>query len=261
MPNWELPADLPPGRFVTPEPRAGGAPSTEVCLWVSDNPVPDAGELWARLYAEHPRTGLYPLLLDVLQRGSDRPWHCGELAPRPISAIDTTDPETFLHRSWAHHHASEPWPGLAPAFIRDQDPDATACTLAKKLDKRYKTANFFLGLVPALRGADALTVCGWQGPANHMSDICEISAVVRSWEDRFGARVVGADFNTLRLSFAAPPTTREQGFAIAAEFRAFCPSTFVYDTLIDEVVDGYWMDDDSRAGGILGETGISFWWD
>lgn len=260
MPNWELPADLPPGRFVTPEPDAFHT-WTEVCLWVSNDPVPDASGLWARLYAEHPRIGLYPLLLEPLRTASDRPWHCGELAPRPVSAIDTTDPETFLRRSWEFHHWDEPWPGLAPAFLGDQDPDATACALAKELDKRHKTARFLLGLVPALRGADALAVCGWQGPANHMRDICEISAVVRSWEDRFGARVVALNFNTLRLSFAAPPTTREQGLQIAPEFRAFCPGSFVYDTLLEEVVDGVLMDDGSYRGGILGETDILCWWD
>jgi hypothetical protein len=74
---------------------------TEPVLWVTDEPVADAGPLFARLLADHRRCGLWPLLLtmlavpqfsglradlvEVISRSNPpgRPWHTGELAPVP----------------------------------------------------------------------------------------------------------------------------------------------------------------------------------
>ncbi|WP_218826191.1 DUF4253 domain-containing protein [Actinomadura mexicana] len=47
--------------------------------------------------------------------------------------------------------------------------------------------------------------------------------MVRSWEDRFGAQVVGAGFADLYPSVAAPPSTYEEALRLAAEHPAFCP--------------------------------------
>lgn len=47
--------------------------------------------------------------------------------------------------------------------------------------------------------------------------------MLRSGEDRFGVRVVGAGFADLYLSVAAPPATLEEAIHLAAEHFAFCP--------------------------------------
>jgi hypothetical protein len=79
---------------------------TEPVLWVTDEPVADAGPLFARLLADHRRCGLWPLLLtmlavpqfsglradlvEVISRSNPpgRPWHTGELAPVPGGKLD-----------------------------------------------------------------------------------------------------------------------------------------------------------------------------
>jgi hypothetical protein len=72
-----------------------------------------------------------------------------------------------------------------------------------------------LGLVAVERGADALTVAGWRGWEN-------LATVLRDWEDRYGARVIAAGFDTLQLSVAAPPGDLDKALLTAAEHVAFC---------------------------------------
>ncbi len=211
---------LPPGRMITSEEGHG----TVQPLWLSDSP-PSAG-LWPRLRAEHAASGLWPLLLAPLDpHDTDvRPWARGELSPERMSSPADHDPQTVLARWWQDHTATDEeddqldaekrlaviapfgqtWPGPAPATTPVEDADATADQYAQVFLDRHPHAR--LGLVAAPRGADALTTAGWEGPVNYDNDTATFSAVLRDWEDRFGARVVGVGFDTLHLSVAAPPT-------------------------------------------------------
>src|SRR5437764_128631 len=78
---------------------------------------------------------------------------------------------------------------------------------------------WLIGLTPAEGGADALAAVGWNGPCNH-AGVAQISAVLRSWEDRYSLRVVGAGFDTLEVSVAAPPAGIEEARHLAAEHHA-----------------------------------------
>lgn len=49
---------------------ADGHPVTDPVLWISDEPVPDAGPLWASMMVQHPRTRLWPLLLTAAASGT-----------------------------------------------------------------------------------------------------------------------------------------------------------------------------------------------
>jgi hypothetical protein len=217
---------LPPGRLIVPE------DGDEPVLWLSDGPAPPG--LWARLRAEHPATGLWPLRLGGLDGAPERPWADGELTVEDIAApeeLDELDAAEILERLWnacvedgdgQRRRMLKPfgfdWPGLAPAALPAGDPDTHA-------DRCADTAvdpSWQLGLVVAQRGADTLAVTGWSGPLNH-ADSSEIAAVVRSWEDRFGVRVVGVGFANLVLSVAAPPKTKDHAVHVAAEHFAFCP--------------------------------------
>jgi hypothetical protein len=133
------------------------------------------------------------------------------------------------------------------------NPDAQAVTNARALQACF--ANWRLGLVPADRGADALTNVGWMGPANYDNDTALFSAVVRSWEDRFGARVIGVGFASLYLSVAAPPATFDEALRVGAEHFAFCP-----DTLWPQ---SPWQADNLAhyAKELVGATSWKFWWD
>ncbi|QKG19113.1 hypothetical protein ACTIVE_0749 [Actinomadura verrucosospora] len=94
---------------------------------------------------------------------------------------------------------------------------------------------------------------GWSGPLNYTNDTGEIASVVRSWEDRFGARVVGAAFSDLYLSVSAPPSTHEEALRIAAEHFAFCPDD-IWQNSTPATLTSY-------AEGLIGLNAWEFWWD
>ncbi|MGX6605796.1 DUF4253 domain-containing protein [Micromonosporaceae bacterium Da 78-11] len=235
------PVPLPPGRLVTPQ--DGGAPA----YWLSDAPV--GPELVAALRAAGP--GLYPMLLTGLSGPDDpRPWVDGEVFP--TAARPTDHDAGDLLRDWwrshLEHEADEhPWPGPAVAGDPQDFPDGHADDFA---EFQLADTPLRLGLVAAGSGAEALTVCGWSGPANY-AETGEIASVVADWETRFGARVVTVGFDTLELSVSAPPVTIEHARVVAAEQFAFCPDTVWQGTgKLEEL-----------AEQILGSVNWSFWWD
>ncbi|BCL13876.1 DUF4253 domain-containing protein [Micromonospora sagamiensis] len=249
-----LPAGtLPAGRLVTPE--DGGPPP----YWLSDDPAELTS--WARLRARHHETGLWPLLLSGLSCQEDRPWIVGEVSPARMSSPDRYDAAELLAEGWAGGQPDEDdpevqeitlpfgtrWPGLAAPGAPADPPDELADECAEFVaDGRAR-----LGLVPAARGADTLALTGWTGPMNITGDTGKIASVVRSWEERFGARVIGVGFDTLRLSVAAPPTTTEHALRVAAEHFAFCP-------------DNIWQGSGTLAeyaDEIIGANIWVFWWD
>jgi hypothetical protein len=66
-------------------------------------------------------------------------------------------------------------------------------------------------------------------------EAAQISAVIRSWEERFGAVVVLAEPGLAILAITAPPTTAEQGLAVAAEHFAFCPPETVEPGTLEQL--------------------------
>jgi hypothetical protein len=229
-----LDVPLPDGRLITSDEGSG----TVQPLWLSDAPV--SADLWVRLLAEHPTSGLWPLLLDshLVDDGEFRPWSSGELFPERMSSPDAYDPAALLARWWQEHTGADDvltaeerialpfgraWP--APALDREggTDADEKAAEYARVFTARHPQAR--LGLVAAACGADALAAAGWDGPVNYANDTAKFAAVVRDWERRFGARVVALGFSTLHLSIAAPPTTPSEALLVAAEHFAFCPDT------------------------------------
>ncbi|MEW2356080.1 DUF4253 domain-containing protein [Spirillospora sp. NPDC029432] len=246
----ELPQGLPPGRLVAPDPDYFDDPTwSRDVLWVSDGSVPDAAARWLRLYEARAETGLHPLLLDTLDGEPERPWRAGELSPAPVGTIDVLSADGVLRRFWDDVALPEDgdWPGLAEAGESARDADDAARSLAESL---AGDRDWSLGLVPAGRGADALALAGWDGPCNHTNHTQEISAVLRSWEDRFGARVVAVGFATLMVSVAAPPVTAEHAVRVAAEHFAFCPDNWVDHSTLEDY-----------AETILKADHWSFWWD
>jgi Domain of unknown function (DUF4253) len=74
--------------------------------------------------------------------------------------------------------------------------------------------------VPCNRPADALTAVGFGGIQLRSEDV---SAILRSWEDRFGAVVTLLDPGRTVLSVEAPPRTFASALAVAAEHFAAAP--------------------------------------
>jgi hypothetical protein len=261
-----LSVPLPPGRTVMSSEEAFGRP----VYWLSDRPAP-AG-IWAHLRREHGRSGLWPLLLGGDRYEPSRPWESGEMYPDDDADPGAHDPASLLANWWRVYTDDDDdddalsseerlavtapygdcWPGLAPLPAGQREPEACAEKFADFLLREQP--HMRLGLVAADCGADALVAAGWSGPANYTNDTSEIAAVLRSWEERFGARVVGAEGHaTLLLSVAAAPSGIDEALAVAAEHFAFCP-------------DNIWQGSEpytlaAYAERLIGQHCWAFWWD
>ncbi|WP_392676215.1 DUF4253 domain-containing protein [Streptomyces sp. LN785] len=251
---------LPPGTTVD---ATHDGPWHEPLLWYADRPAtPDT---WPRLLAEGRAVGLLPVLLDSGVRGEwpDK-W---ELDPGTTSYPGDHDAEEVLAELWEVYAEDEldgsaigpfgpEWPGLAPTpSVSDPaDAEERAAEIAARLtaeDSRMPGAR--AALVPARRSADIPAAMGWTGPLNHEHDAARLCAVLRSWEDRFGIRVVALGFDHLTVSVAAPPATADEAVAVAAEHLAFCPDNIAHNT---PATLGAYAD-----RHVLGGESWSFWWD
>ncbi|WP_344599713.1 DUF4253 domain-containing protein [Streptomyces glaucus] len=242
--------DLPAGELID---ATAEGPWHEPLLWCADErAVPGA---WAAL-ASVPRTvGLLPVVLDVGGgHGGPRQW---ELAPGEMSYPGDHDAEEVLAGLWEECAAEgDRWPGLAAAPDPDgvPDPESVAAAVAGSLLDGGPLKDPRVALVPARRSADIPTALGWTGPVGHEGDTARLSAVLRSWEDRFGIRVVALGFDHLLLSVAAPPATLGEAAAVAAEHFAFCPgalrqgggttlAAYAGSQVLDRPVWHFWWDD------------------
>ncbi|MFI1361152.1 DUF4253 domain-containing protein [Streptomyces sp. NPDC020898] len=242
---------LPPGRLID---ATDEGPWHEPLLWHAD--APSAPGDWAAHHDAYRAAGLVPVVVDVGgSQGGPESW---ELMPADTSYPGDHDPEEVLTGFWEEYAAEgEDWPGLArgtDAESLQADADALVAWFADStlvVGSPLKEPR--LALVPARRSADIPAAIGWSGPANYESDTARLCAVLRSWEDRFGIRVLALTFNQLVLSVAAPPATVAEAEALAAEHFAFCP---------DNITQG--AHNTLRAYAeheLLSKPTWSFWWD
>jgi hypothetical protein len=234
---------LPPGRRLGPSGfKAARSTNMAPVLWATDAPAVGAVAIWASLSEALEGSGLVPVLLEGLHRQPRRPWDEGEFEPAPTAAIDGLDVAEVLGAMWEAtvpssqeviDHTPEviapygpPFPGLAAPTPSGREGHAQ---LARALAVGHPPVWARVGLVVARRPADVLAAVGWQGPANYEHEPTARSAVLRSWEDRFGAWVFRLGFDTLQLLVESPPSTIEAAVPIAAEQFAFCPDSVYQD--------------------------------
>ncbi|WP_155055360.1 DUF4253 domain-containing protein [Streptomyces blattellae] len=251
---------LPPGRLID---ATDEGPWHEPLLWHAETPA--SVGVWTKLGAPAARTGLLPVLIET--GGSQSGPEDWELMPGEASYPGDHDADEVLEELWedCEGEDGEEWPGLAEApypsadspdpSAPTPDPDSTAAEIADSLllagGGPFKDPH--LALVPARRSADIPAAIGWSGPANHENDVARLCAVLRSWEDRFGIRVVALGFDHLLVSVAAPPSTQTDAEALAAEHFAFCP-------------DNIWQSSDTTLRAyaehrLLNQPAWHFWWD
>jgi hypothetical protein len=252
-----LDVDLPPGRLIGPA-RSGGE---HAAYWLSEGPA--GPDLWVRLRRAHARSGLWPVIAADDDGNPQVPWTAGQVSPQPVAAIDGLDPGSVLAGLWDDYVEDceageefaelqpfgEAWPGLAPAAASGEGSDPGA--FADQYVGDHDDGASRIVLVPAARSADVVTAVGWQGSLNYTEDMAALSSVLRSWEDRFGIRVIELGFDVLVVTVAFPPVTMAEAERVGAEHFAFCP---------DNVVQGPGTIAE-YAAGIRGENIWSFWWD
>ncbi|MER6106354.1 DUF4253 domain-containing protein [Streptomyces sp. NPDC001832] len=244
---------LPPGNLVD---ATIDEPWHEPLLWYADEPASPG--TWAAMRAAGRPVGLLPVLVDggVRDHWPDS-W---ALAPARMTYPGDHDAEDVLSEFWEAYapdelDADNKWPGLAPAgSVAGPDaPDDLAAEIADQLADLRGLDGLRMALAPARRSADIPAAIGWTGPLNHENDVARLCAVLRSWEDRFGIRIVVLGFDTLIVSVGRPPTTIEEARALAAEHFAFCPDNLNQSTLSS--LDAY------AEKALLDQEAWSFWWD
>lgn len=256
---------LPPGRLIT---ATHEGPWHEPLFWYADTPAaPDA---WSGLLPAR-TAGLLPVLVESENpsEGQFAKWH---LDPGMMSYPGDHDAEEFLADSWTAYLAEDDgdtqelrdlvapfgpqWPGLAPRPEPAADgvrADTVAAEMTAELVGTGQLDNPRAALVHARRSADIPAAVGWTGPAHHENDVAVLCAVLRSWEDRFGLRVVALGSDTLTATVAAPPRTPEDAESLAAEHFAFCPDNITqgtFDTLREYARES-----------LLAKPTWHFWWD
>ena len=270
------PVALPAGKLI--------AGYSDHVAWATVDPVPGSGRVWAALSELHPQTGLVPFLLGSRLRidsmfPSDRrglpgdglrPWDNGEFDrpddPRGADGVDVAALLANRWRDWVSWQEGDAeavewrlpftleWPGLAPP----QDALLTAAERDHGLDvvlPRIRAASreapeARVGLVAAGRAADLLAVIGWDGLTNWDFSVLTLTAVLRSWEDRFGARLIDVGSADLRLFVERPPRTLEAAQRLAAE----------QVVLADDCIDGA-REIPNLAPRLVNAPIWTFWWD
>ena len=271
--------DLPTGHAVRAE---EGEPVT--VAWVSDEVLTRSRltDLVRRLAEAFPRTGLWPLAATGLGGDLERPWGDGELSGPDPHTLEAGDVLVATAAATDDEQAPteglfDPF-GLLPSGSRTETPDELGTTyrgLAEPVpgpeltaDGLELTSRAGLLLVPVDRPANVPKAIGWWGAANYDLGGEAISAVLRSWEDRFGAVLVGMGFDTilvqvpcrppllglgrrkrLRLSRLTVPEL-EQLDKVVGEHYAFCPDNIDQGTELDRY-----------RKSLPRWTHWSFWWD
>ena len=266
MARGDLPADgelhlgrvrLPPGRRIVP-----WDPADRPAAWVTREPVAQPGPVWSALSALHAQTGLVPVLL--ADEGPDVDF--GYAAHCDLDEVGRLDPAQILAPRWEGWKAAAeeppgdpdtpdddpepPFPGLAPSSASGLSDAERDGALGARPAAR-------IALVPAARPADVLATVGWStfDDPSYPEDIRNavwIGAVLRSWEDRFGARLLTAGPGAeITLLVQRPPRTWAAAGQIAAEHSAFCDECAGRGLrLVPEI-----------ATAILGAPTWTFWWD
>jgi Domain of unknown function (DUF4253) len=238
----------------------------EPVAWITEEAVPEPGPLWSALTALHGQTGLVPILAPA-GRGDDLEVSCYD--PADVADVDRVDAAAIieylwpgsLHESWPTGPVPEEerewademaapftsgYPGLAPATGPALPLDVLEAALREFSASR-------IALIPADRPADVLPVLGWC-PGNWNSCFpvpspVGFAAVLRSWEERFGARLFALTHDEACLLVERPPLDLDTALPVAAEHFVFCDEPAGRQSVR------------TTAAEIIGAPIWYFWWD
>jgi Domain of unknown function (DUF4253) len=248
---------LPPGRRIVPKEGPG-----EPVAWVTTQPVPDPGRVWSALSDAHLETGLVPIVLTDGEKDEDFFFS----APDDLAGLDRLDAASVLGTLWEGGAGegedgdwwtamlapfSSQFPGLAP-------PGDSKLSMAECQQILGSLPPAPIGLVPARRPADVLPTVGWR-TADRFQTSLPIAAVLRSWEARFGARLLDVGPGAqIRLLVERPPHSTEAAQRVAAEHFAFCDEcagqglhdiSGIAASLVDAPVWTCWWGPNASPGG------------
>lgn len=261
------PVTLPAGRLIM------GYFSNQAVAWATDEPVPGSARAWAALSKLHPETGLVPIQLDGVNGDARHPWDFGGFVepedPRDADGLDAGALLQDLWDDWVswpdeddpYSEAIErrapfslDFPGLAPPEhtpLTTAERDKALNEVLPKIRQAHRaTAAARIALVAADRPADVLPAIGWDGLAQRGESLLPLTAVLRSWEDRFGARLIDVGSPDLRLFVERPPRSTRAAQRIAAEHVVMADECTGASTTVPTI-----------AARLLNAHLWTFWWD
>jgi Domain of unknown function (DUF4253) len=199
-------------------PKGSRHPPLAPAYWVSDERVGDATGLAAQLAEVFDRTGVWPLLW-LYEEDPEAYMQ----QPADVALIDEVEVETLLRHRWEYLNSRSPGNesifGAAPPELAPLSPTAPTAN-ARFFERLPADTSARLLLAPCNRPADAITVIGGldaelTGP--------EISAVLRSWEERIRAAPVAVQPSAVWVGIESPPRSSDQAAMLAAEFNVIAP--------------------------------------
>ena len=252
--------ELPAGRWL----RSNGGEGEPVA-WMTQAQLPEPGPVWSALAALHGQTGLVPILEPAGWGGLD--YLYGETAA--VAEVDRADAAAVLEYRWDDSFPgawqvgplwdedrrfveemaapfTSRYPGLAPAVDSALAPDVVEAVLRSFPASR-------VALVPADRPADVPPVLGWC-PGNWDGAFPEstpvgLAVVLRSWEERFGARLFAMTHDAVHLLVERPPRDLDAALPVAAEHWVFCDEPAGRQSVR------------TTAADIIDAPSWYFWWD
>jgi len=139
------------------------------------------------------------------------------------------------------HPASGPWP---------ERPDRVEMTVATDLMNGRPFARVHIVTLPTRTSWEVPAYLRWGGwnacPAAEVQ-----CAVLRRWQERYGAELVGIDRDTINLRVARRPRDRAEALALARECYAYCQDT------VDQGVGTI----EALAATLMASDWWFFWWD
>jgi hypothetical protein len=225
----------------------GGLP-----VWMV-HPLPPEREpfaSWHRLRAAHDQTGLWPFLAGMDLKEADRQtvselWYdaATEHDPTAVQRGLALDVRAFFAEQAAELAAP------APATLAL---DAAALAWAEcEPQFAFTSRDTVIGLIPARHGWEVPGLLSWNGGVNYDLDAALHVAVLRSWQERYGAELVTLTDDQIELLVARPPRDPTTIAQVAVELLAYCPDLDVQGTGTLGVL----------ANEVVPHRRWSFWWD
>ena len=212
-------------------------------LWRTNGEPEAVFQVWERLADAHAQTGLWPVLITAERLD------LGYFDPAWEAKVEAVDYGTMVVARWSEFSSYDEelrermgeFPGLAaPGEVRVDDP-LEHVFAALEVDS--------LGLVRVRRPADVLAAIGWMGAVNSFRPV-ELVPYLRSWEERFDARLVAVGFDTIQLAVGRPPSAAE-AIRAASELYMFNPD------VVDQGVGSI----EALAEEMVQDPHWAFWWD
>ena len=220
-------------------------------------PVKDAVEAWERLRRFTARSGYFPCVLGQDDFGDepefDAQTPAGADADLAQAALLDVDQWLAERRADQEAEAEEAEISL-PTRDNTGDWDAKIAkkraaqfAFPKELAKLGKTAA--LALVPSRSGYDVPAMLGFGG-FNDCPEPAEQSAVLKRWQERYGAQPVFLHVDTLELKITRPPADRDEAMNLAWEQYLYCTDLLETHGTVAEL-----------AAHLMGAERWHFWWD